>query len=273
MVKLSQFSFRLQLILNNITNANTRKNYVAMLHTGRCGSTVLGNMMEEHSQIFWRSEIFERFMNDTCESSKFKHKEHFVHKVVRDCSNQQASKIYGFETKYLPQQHLCSTNIGMDIKSYLSCLHQIGFNKFILLYRKNYLRQVISVQVGRITKQWHTITKREAPTKVTIDLKSFQIGCVTLPLLDLFDSYDKNFELAKQLLSEYGFILLVYEDDILPDPNIAYLKVTQYLNVDNEFPAVNLTRSNPFKISDMVSNFSELRQLLDPTQYKWMLYD
>jgi hypothetical protein len=30
------------------------------MHTGRCGSTVLTDMLQQHAEIFWASEIFER---------------------------------------------------------------------------------------------------------------------------------------------------------------------------------------------------------------------
>ena len=41
-------------------NARNREDYVAMFHIGRCGSTVLANMLSDHSEFHWGAEIFEK---------------------------------------------------------------------------------------------------------------------------------------------------------------------------------------------------------------------
>jgi len=34
---------------------------IAMFHTGRCGSTVLTNMIDQNPMVFWDGEVYEKF--------------------------------------------------------------------------------------------------------------------------------------------------------------------------------------------------------------------
>jgi len=34
------------------------KRKIAMLHLGRCGSTVLGNLLSQHAALYWGEEIY-----------------------------------------------------------------------------------------------------------------------------------------------------------------------------------------------------------------------
>ena len=68
-------------------------------------------------------------------------------------------------------------------------------------------------------------------------------------------------------------MFLSYEDDILPDPKIAYEKVCGFLDLEVRNPKVNLRRTNPFDIHEIVENYAELEKTLKNTKYEWMLYE
>lgn len=270
-IPFAEFSYKkITSFLNNFY----RKEQIAMFHMGRCGSTVLGNMLNAHSKVFWDSEIFVKYMK-YMQSEKSKDEEGFVEHTIEWSRHRKVSMIYGFETKYLSQQHLSHKYINMNLEDYITLLRKINFSKFILLHRKNYLRRAISVQVGRQTKRWHSGQDVTSPEKITIDINSFTTEDETRQehILDLFRCADESFNRLKKLLSHNDTLFLTYEDDILEDPRVAYKKVCYFLGVVDEAPKIELRRTNPFRYEDMVINFEKVKAVLKDTKYSWMLDD
>ena len=255
-------------IIYRLLNIYYRKKYVAMLHPGRCGSTVLGNMLNAHTQISWAGEIFERYMG----LEKYKKVNRFTEKMIGMSRDESLSRIYGFETKYLPQYHLSYKCLNLSIENYITLLRNLGFSHFIILHRKNYLRRAISDQVGKQKGEWHSKEQSISPTKVTIDINSFQAGVRKEPLLELFSSMDESLDRLKRSLQS-NYLLLTYEEDIQDDPRVGYRKVCEFLNVDDEVVDISLRRTNPFTYEQMVANFEEVKAYLKDTKYSWMLDD
>ena len=182
---------------NRLANSVVRKKQVAMFHTGRCGSTVLGKLLKQNKDILWDGEIFEGAMvnRDANLSSNF------VKNAIQYSSSKSVSKIYGFETKYLPQQHLSSNCLDLDLDSYISILEDLGFNYFIVLQRNNYLRRAISSHVGRQSGKWHSAEKTDKPHKVYIDVNNFQTGFTKQTILEHFECIDRTYEKLRKKLN------------------------------------------------------------------------
>lgn len=246
-----------------------REQKVAMLHPGRCGSTVLGAMLNWHSKIRWNGEIFERYWG----KKHGKDPRNFVKHILKEGENTKISKCYGFETKYLPQQHLSDNCIGLSIDKYLELLKELNYSKFIILRRKNYLRRAISVIVGRKTKKWHSKDISSKPTPVNIDIKSSNTGGGYIPLIDTFIIMDKNYEYVKNFVSDRNLLELNYEDNIKDSPENAYKKVLEFLGYGYESVSIPFKKTNPFEIQEMIINYSEVKSVLGGTKYEWMLYD
>jgi len=245
----------------------SQKKYIAMFHTGRCGSTVLGRMLNDHYQVFWANEIFHEYMNSANpESGKV-----FAEKIINASRNAQNKRIYGFETKYLPQQHLSKKCINLELNEYVSHLRKLKFKKFIILHRENYLRRAVSAEVGRQTKRWHTNENIQNLKKITLKVDSYPTGGHYEPLLDLFVSIDKYYNTLNNLLIDDDTLSLTYENDILVNPEIAYAKVCKFLSITEESPEINLKRTNPFLLKDMIENFDEVKEYFADTKYSWML--
>lgn len=243
-----------------------RRKYVAMFHTGRCGSTVLGNMLDAHTKISWGGEIFEKYMH----LEEDDRTTGFMSKTIVSCCNKSKCSIYGFETKYLPQLHLSDKCLNMSLEDYITSLHSLGFSYFIALHRKNYLRRAISAQVGKERGEWHSKEKVHSPTKVHIDIKSFPTGSRRGPLLELFKHMDESYDRLRHSLPSNS-LFLTYEDDIQDDPLIAYKKVCKFLDVTPETPKIRFSRTNPFSYEQMVTNIDEVKAVLENTKYSWML--
>lgn len=240
---------------------------VAMFHTGRCGSTVIADLIGQHPEVAWAGELFEPFMHEETSLTGAA----LIDDVISNQRAKARGRFFGFETKYLAQQHLSAGCIGMPIVPYVGELKHLGFSKFIVLHRKNYLRRALSAAVGRHTNSWHSASVPSRPTKVVLDLERFPTGVATSPLLTLFADMDAAYQQLLDGLGGESPLLLTYESDVESDPLDAYNKLVAFLGVPSANPIVRLQKSNPFSYEDTVSNWNEVVSLLSGTPYEWML--
>lgn len=263
--------------INGALNLFVRKEKVAMFHIGRCGSTVLGYMLNDHSNFFWEGEVFSSqfYANMQRAASGEETKKISVEQTLSWHSNRRVSKIFGFETKSLPHQHLSPIGINMSLENYIKLLRKLGYSKFIVLYRKNYLRRVISAQLAlQKGGAWHSKSEAERPRKMKLDLGFYNLGeDLKSSIQCIFEQSDKTHHDLKRLLGGDAALFLTYEEDILDDPMQAYLKTCSFLGISNEEPEVKLRRTNPFAYEDILSNFDEVTEILKDTAWSWMLDD
>jgi len=240
---------------------------VAMFHTGRCGSTVLADLSGQHPDVAWTGEVFEPYM-------AAEHPEvggELVRRELGRSRSKARGRYFGFETKYLPQQHLSPGCIGLPLPDYVSLLRELGFEKFVILHRKNYLRRAISAAVGRQTNAWHSTTVASRATRIVLDLTTFKTGATVSTLLDLFAVMDAAYQELNELLSEDEKLIITYEDDIECDPYQAYRKLSFFLGLSEFQPVLKLKKTNPFSYNQMVENWGEVESALCSTGYAWML--
>jgi hypothetical protein len=247
-----------------LRNKATRKGNVAILHHGRCGSTVLGNLLDQNKQMLNKSEIFhhQEFKNP----SRAEIKEYIELKMSFD-----NTPYFLFETKFLSSQHLSAEFINYNLEDYITMLKELGFDQFIVIKRKNYFLRSISAELGRKRKQWHSANKVFEKTKVHIDVNSFIVGDKTMPYLDHFKYMDEEYTRLENILKNDKVLNLVYEEDIEKDPKIAYSKVCEFLNITNQDVQVTFKKLNKEKFSEIIENSEEIENLLSKTAYKWML--
>ena len=241
-----------------------------MFHTGRSGSTVVARMLNQHSEICWPGELFENVPERYGDAPRA----NLVERVLGEWSErclERNKHVLGFETKYLPHQHLRKTFLDTTLEDYLSLLHGLRKWKFVVVQRENYLRRAISAQVGARTKTWHAKEAGGGPVRIALDLHNFRTGEHREPLLELFRTLDENYEKLWQLLRHEKTLYLSYERDILDDPTVAYGAVCDFLQVNRESPSIDLVRTNPFPYEAMLTNFAEVTELLKGTKYEWML--
>lgn len=254
--------------LNRIRNKPSRRLNVAMFHSGRCGSTVLGNVLNQHSQIRWADEVFE-----------VPHYKKLIAEGLSpldaiDCSMySSATPIYGFETKALRQLHLRPEFLDMTLAEYVAWLERRGFSKFITLNRKNYLRRVVSAIGLREKGVTHVRQHRTDVTAAPLDVNNVPIGIANLTLLGYFEVLDAHYVELAQVLTGRDVLDLTYEDDILNDPRAGYERVCEFLGVNIEPVEVKLGRTNPGTLRELIANLEEVTATLRGTKYAWMLED
>lgn len=230
---------------------------ICMWHIGRCGSTVVGNLLNQDSRIVWDSEILEIYSKKV-EARNFQHAAwKSAKRRIRYKQLTAGSKIFGFEMKVW---HL--KRIGVEPKTVLNFLKRQNFDKHIILERKNYLRAEVSGSVGLAIKKMH-LKIGEPPVSVKIHLNMKDV----YENMGLFDHFIGE---MKRLLPENS-LNITYEDDILPDPLIAYKKIVNYIGLRPRKVEVKYQRMNPKKLKEIVLNLEEVTQSLKGTKYEWML--
>jgi hypothetical protein len=237
---------------------------VAMFHTARCGSTVLGDLLDQHPHVRWGREVFER-MDQRYPAGLG------AREILQRSMYAEPTRYYGFETKYLDGQDLRPGWVGLSLEDYLALLGELGFERFVLLRRRNYLRQVVSIAVARASRSWHVRTERREAVRVRLDVDAFRVGAAHRPLLELFRHLDERHETLAGMLAPERRLLLSYEDDIQEDPRRAYERVRGFVGAGEAPVTVQLKRANPFALDSVVENADEVRRTLEGTPYAWML--
>ena len=248
-----------------------------MLHAGRCGSTVLGELLNLHSEICWGGEVF---------AAKMLSQRHLAwvgsvqgnKKILREIEIFHATKdVYGFEVKYLPHQHM--TRLNLNHAGLLTLLKNSNYSHLIHLTRKNLLKQLVSALIAEESDLYHTKRSVDQPNRIHVDVDrifeegswyddAFEGGVSLLGYLSYFLSNQQKID---DLLANWSILDLRYEQDIEADPYVAHLKICEYVGVHIEETPVNLRRTNPFSLSELITNFSDVQNHLRNTQFEWML--
>lgn len=259
---------RLRRRVHEFANKKVRVGNIAMLHAGRCGSTVLADLLNQHPDVRWANEPFESMkpayyrMNPAGRARQ----------VIADRLYREKTRFFGFDSKYLPEQHLRPELANKSPEAYVTLLEELGFRYFILLDRKNHLRRAVSVAVGDRTGQWNTSNAAEVrKARVRLDPLRFLSYGKEMPLLTYFENLDNTYAALKRRLAGQRLLELVYEEDIQRDPGVAYRKACQFIGVEPQPVRVRMQKINPEPLHALVENLDEVAAYLRGTPYEWML--
>lgn len=246
-------------------NGRARPHNVAMLHLGRCGSTVVADLLRQHDGIRWDGETLQRY--GAYEVPKGLGSALDCLQVRMDLAG---ADVFGFETKFLWDYHLRTVGLGLD--AYVQQLRALGFDRFIVVRRGNYLRWAASETIAARTKKWH---ERGAATQrnpaVPLDVDAFQIGQRRQPLREWFAEFDRAYEELASLLPTEQCLYLSYEEDIEGSPVAAYHRVCDFLDQEPQPVTIRLRKTNPYPLEELVGNLKEVRTHLAGTAYAMFL--
>ncbi len=246
--------------INKKNAIKNRIGNISTFHTTRCGSSVVGLMLNQHPDIYWDNEIIRRIKFCTHRIQQ-EPEEYITNKMYAN-----NSKYYGFETT---KQHLGERFLNMELENYINLLKDFGFKYFINLQRKNHLKKLVSNSIGKKTKKFHS--KNETPTITKIKLNLDSNNKSKKSLIQKFEDLDKYYNTINNLLENENSIKLVYEDDILNNPYIAYQKIINFIGLNDFKPEIMLKKQNPFALEEIIINYEQVRTLLTDTKYEWML--
>lgn len=230
-----------------------------MWHSGRCGSTVIADLISDDGRIVWDSEILENFSQNP--PPILLANGAMLERVGQIIAAQQRSaglKPFGFEMKLWHYKRL-----GLELDKVYGLLRRMRFGKHIILERRNHLRALVSGRVAFASGEWHIQKGQEVkPTLIKFNASD---AC----LHDEIKLHEKFYEDLKATLPTESFYMS-YEDDIEADPYVGYKKLIEYLGYKPKKLAVKLNKTNPKPLSEIIQNYDEVCNYLSNTPYHWM---
>ena len=252
-------------------------NGVVTWHQGRCGSSVLGSLLNQHSRIQAQNEIFSRYMPRRWGEKPVPPMPDVLASAVRDAKK----PVLNIEVKCLSAQNFALYPTA-SFRDWLMTTADHGFHRHLLIHRRNGLRRVVShlmAQNSGIYVQQQDAQPRDlADRQLTIDLKAIHEGVETHSLLGWLELYDQTHQQLRHTLHQWCDeqkqprpLELIYEEVIEPTPQLAYAQVCATLELEPEAVQVRLKRINPEPLTQLICNWSEIESLLAPTRFAWML--
>lgn len=237
-----------------------RKTNVVMFHIGRCGSTVVGTLLNQHPKIRWGGEVFASLKRKYGRDS-WVWEDPF--RMIKLRTNIHICRVFGVEIK---KKHF--GDVEMDKKSIVNRLEKLGYEKYVLLKRKNYLKREVSRIVGDVMENWN-FEEEVTPPKVKIPVLNSD-GKTIIKHFKEIDNFYKNLE---KNVRNKDCLKISYEKDIEEDPKRAFNKITQWAGVKSVKTKVKTKKINKSPLEERISNFEEVKRVLGKTKYEWMVYD
>lgn len=153
-----------------------RPGNVIMFHIGRCGSTVVADLLNQHPRIHWASELYTPIFYEWQRKNAWIETVGEMSKDAVDLlkRNMQLAlhRYYGFEIKPFHFRL-----IGYSPESFLHHADSLGFTHFILLDRKNRLRTIISSIIAHQNEALYHIGRKTKArlTRISINPDNVRI--------------------------------------------------------------------------------------------------
>ena len=234
-----------------------------MFHAGRSGSTVLTDLLRQHPKIFWDGEINNAYIQKWHKKNVVIGNRNFVEAIRRVqkrmiCAPKK--KFYGFEA--LLYDFLFGR---INLSDYIKHINNLGINYFIILTRRNILRNIVSHRIAGRSGHYHRSSKEKVQmTRISLDISN---------LIEKLQNNQNYFRMIDDLTKDKKVLRLSYEDDISQNPAIGYRRVCNFLDIECLKLPVRYKKSNPYKLTELIYNFKEVEHTLHGTPFKWMLYD
>ena len=243
-----------------------------MLHVGRVGSTVICDMLRRHGEIDCLGELWNREHSHIQSSTGFEDYERSPDPYfpLKRRMLRHPRRMLLFEIKFLAEHHL--KMLADDIDDYVRTVTRLGVTRFIILERRNLLRRAISGQILRESGVSHLKTGQRAEAQKTrLDLAAVPLGHVKIPLEDFFRRVGHGYAEARRATADWPTLDLVYEDDVMNDPRVAYEKCCTFLGVAPLEIQPRLARTNPQPLTEILENRDEVERALRKMDSEWML--
>jgi hypothetical protein len=239
---------------------------VLMWHHGRCGSTVLGDLLNQHPAIRWHGEIFVDCEGRADAPERFD-------PIMRGLVRGSVPRIAGYEVKGLACQH--PGLMRRPLPEMVAAMRGYGLGQAVHLERRNVLLKLVSVAIVRekLVAGWHigTAERGMQDRRIRLDPEAVTIFGRTAPLVAMIDYIERGCRESRELLSrEMPTLGLVYEDDIEADPTAAYRKVVTFLGLAAEPVTLGMKKINVRPLPDLLENYDEVRRVLAGTPHAWM---
>jgi hypothetical protein len=237
---------------------------ILFFHIGRCGSTVVSNLLNQHPKISSHNEIFNPYYEKPLPAKP--------EDMLREHRARALPNHVVVETKFMESEQDLSI-LGMSIKEFVGLVKSCGYRKFIILERTNYLRRIISGKIGKARGgRWHNKgEKTYEPTTISLNIDRSTNIKDGLSLIEHFEYIHEQYRKLREALTEDDKLELTYEEDISENPLVAYDKICNWLNIQRLPVSIQYKKSNPFELFEVIENWKEVVKHLKDTSYEWML--
>ena len=248
---------------------------VATWHEGRCGSSVLGALLNQHSQIQAANEIFSRYMPRRWGDKPVP----TMPDVLRQAMAQASKPVLQIEIKSLQAQNR-SLYPALTLEHWFEQLLAHGFRRQVVLHRRNGLRRLVShlmAQRSGVFVQSAAEPLAQRPP-LLINPAAIQEGAETHDLVHWLDLYATTHQQLVEALERFCAVQalpaplqLVYEESLEADPQVAYRQLCAWLELEPEPVTLLHRRINPEPLPQLIANWEEICSLMAPTPHAWML--
>lgn len=235
-----------------------REKNVAMFHAGRCGSTVVGMLLNQHPRVRWAGEIFASLKRKYGRDSWIWEE---PLRMIRLRNNIHSCRVFGIEIK---MKHL--EDVNMEMEELSKSLHRMEYTEYIMLKRKNYLKREVSRIVGNKMSKWNYKKDVNTPSvKVPI------VGSSGKTIQERFRDIDTFYKKVGNFFGKSSLLKISYQDDIKEDPKKALEKIYRKMDIKRVNTEVNTKKMNKKPLKERILNFEEVRDALGGTRYEWMI--
>ncbi len=260
-------------VLKHLGGASPKN--IVLTHLGRSGSTVLTELLKQHSKIAWLEEYFSLkwiYERDTYDFTLAQMLDMIRVEVAKHHAR-NPDLLVGHEIKLMNflQNPSCS------MVDYAQATADPNDYIHIVLRRRNVLKRICSIYKAAQTKVYHV---KSASTEYrdktfSIDfanLVDYDTGqkAATFPALISKSIARENEVLANYRNSGIRYLELSYEDDIESSPQRAYGKIIGYLDLDYEPANVSLNKTSRGLHTEL-RNYDQLEAEMKDSEYAWML--
>jgi len=254
----------------SIVQRPRKDKHILIMHNGRSGSTLLGDMMDQHPDIFWDGETFEKLIHRTAEAENIGvdtlygrySLEDGIEEIRSRMKTRAGNRIFGTE---IQDYHL--EMMGTDLGAFLDKIRPLGFDTFIYLNR-NYIRKIVSGLVAVKRNSFHVgaATSTKKP-KLHIDPNRSYIGHRFTSIMDALNLYKKFHTDMERALQGEEILNLTYEEDIQNNPLVAAQKICDFANLPRHTPKIKFGKTTNFPLSDIIENYDEIRNLVSNSPF------
>ena len=246
--------------LRGLASAPLGEGHVLMLHTGRSGSTVLGQMLDQHSGVFWDGELLEKRFHRIARARGVGVNHLYgaldladaVALIRRRMKALSGGRVFGLEVQ---DYHL--EMLGTDAASLLGELRALGFTRFVILNR-NPIRKLVSHIAATERGQHHVgVAERVKADKVSIDCDEIYAGHRFASVEEVLGQYSDFFAAFERLLEGEDVLRLSYTAHVEASPLVAYEAICGYLGLTPEEPAITLRKTTNRNLADVIENYAE----------------
>lgn len=254
------------------------RQFAFLVHLGRSGSTVVGDLLGQHSRLDWAGEIWTQAHQAGTATIQTASDFLDLPRAVSRVSNKER---FGFELKFINLRYFEQSIGKADWNRFIELILSLASEQYtpMLLIRRNVLRRLVSCRLAAETGVWHRragdqIASAERGKAVSLPVDEFEDWDTGHRgrLIDVIgDCVDWNNRLEEAFRCR-SWLTLSYEEHVSASPRLAYRRIIENLGltVEQASSPLQVTAANR-PLHEVVSNWSEVSEHVKNSPHSWML--